>query len=51
METVRRFIELTALNLGWGDKNDGKGIIWEGKKLSEVGRRADNGQIVIIRAI
>ena len=40
-ESVRRFIELSAVELGWG------GINWEGKKLEEVGRRKDNNQIVI----
>ena len=40
-ESVRRFIELSAIELGWG------GIAWEGKKLEEVGRRRDNNEIVI----
>ena len=40
-ESVRRFIELSAIELGWG------GINWEGKKLEEVGRRKDNNEIVI----
>jgi GDPmannose 4,6-dehydratase len=40
-ESVRRFIELSAIELGWG------GIDWEGKKLEEVGRRKDNNEIVI----
>ena len=46
MYTVREFIELCALELGWnaGGKN---GIIWEGEGLNEVGRRADTGQIII----
>ena len=30
-ETVRKFVELSANKLGWGIKNNGKGIIWEGK--------------------
>ena len=47
METVRRFIELTALELGWGKKNKTEGICWEGKGLNEIGRRADTGEIVI----
>ena len=42
----RKFIELSAQKLGWGGKN-GPGIIWEGKGLNEVGRRADNGQIIV----
>ena len=40
-ESVRKFIELTAIELGWG------GIKWEGEKLGEIGRRKDNNQIVI----
>ena len=40
-ESVRRFIELCAIELGWGDIN------WEGKKLEELGRRKDNNEIVI----
>ena len=46
-ETVRRFIELTAIELGWGIDNKGQGIIWEGKGLHEVGRRVDNGEIIV----
>ena len=45
-ESVRKFIELSAYKLGWASK-DGPGIIWEGEGLNEVGRRADNGQIII----
>ncbi len=40
-ESVRTFIELSAKELGWG------GIQWEGKGLKEVGKRIDNGKIVI----
>ena len=40
-ETVRKFIELAALKLGWG------GIEWSGKGIDEVGKRTDTGQIVI----
>ena len=40
-ESVRTFIELSAKSIGW------EGIIWEGKGVKEVGRRADNNQIVI----
>ena len=40
-ESVRKFIEICALKLGWG------GINWEGKGLEEVGRRKDNKKIVI----
>ena len=40
-ESVRRFIELSACQLGWG------GIKWEGNGTKEIGKREDNGQIVI----
>ncbi len=40
-ESVRRFIELSARELGWG------GIKWEGEGIDEIGRRIDNNQIVI----
>ena len=46
METVRDFIELCANKLGW-NKNSSQGIIWEGVGLKEIGRRADNGEIVV----
>jgi GDPmannose 4,6-dehydratase len=39
-ESVRRFIELTALALGWGS------IEWEGQGLEEVGKRF-TGEIVV----
>jgi GDPmannose 4,6-dehydratase len=39
-ESVRRFIELTALELGWG------AIEWEGKGLEETGKRS-NGEIIV----
>ena len=39
--SVRKFIELTAEYLNWG------GIAWEGKGLEEIGKRKDNGNIVI----
>jgi len=47
METVRRFIELSAIELGWGKNNDNKAIIWENKGIKEIGKRADTGEIVI----
>ncbi len=40
-ESVRRFIELTAIELGWGN------IQWTGKGVQEIGRRTDTGQEVI----
>ena len=46
-ETVRRFIELSAEELCWGKNKQSPAIIWEGKGLNEIGRRGDNGEIVI----
>ena len=40
-ESVRRFIELTAEQLGWG------AIQWEGSGVDEVGRRSDTGNVVV----
>ena len=40
-ESVRRFIELTVRCLGWGS------IDWTGEGISEVGRRADTGELVV----
>ena len=40
METVRRFIELSASILGWNSKDDEPAIIWEGKGINEVGRES-----------
>ena len=40
-ESVRRFIELTADQLGWG------GIEWSGSGVEEQGRRADTGDLVV----
>ncbi len=39
--TVKEFIEICARLLGWG------GINWEGKGLNSLGKRKDNGKIVI----
>ena len=40
-ESVRRFIELTAKELGWG------GIEWSGQGLQETGKRADTSEVVV----
>ena len=40
-ESVRRFIELSAEALGWGQ------LEWEGSGLNEIGRRRDTGAIVV----
>ena len=39
--SVRDFIELSAIKLGWG------GIEWKGSGIDEIGLRKDNGKIVI----
>ena len=39
--SVRNFVEMCAKSLNWG------GIKWEGTAVKEVGRRKDNGEIVI----
>ena len=46
METVRKFIEIAALKLGWAGKNS-KGIVWEGEGINEIGKRADTNEVVI----
>ncbi len=46
-ESVRKFVELSTKALGWGYKNNPSGIIWEGEGINEIGRRADNGKVVI----
>ena len=40
-ESVRRFIELSAIALGWG------GITWNGSELNEIGRRNDTNAVVV----
>ncbi len=47
METVRRFIEISADKIGWGGRFRGPAIIWEGSGLNEVGKRTDTNEIVI----
>ena len=46
-ETVRKFVEISALKIGWNSSKSKRGIYWEGEGLKEVGRRADNNKIVI----
>ena len=47
MESVRKFCELTANELGWNKGGKSSGIYWENKNLDEIGRRSDTGEIVI----
>ena len=46
-ETVRTFIEICANKLGWGKNENKPAICWEGEGVNEIGRRSDNGKIVI----
>jgi GDPmannose 4,6-dehydratase len=45
-ESVRRFIELAATQLGWGS-SDGHAIRWSGEGIHEIGCRADTGNTVV----
>ena len=47
METIRRFVEICALKLGWNKDPDEPGIVWEGHGKNETGRRADTNEVVI----
>ena len=47
METVRKFIEISARKLNWSNGESNPAIIWEGEGIDEIGRRADTNQIVI----
>ena len=47
METVRKFIELSAFKLGWNSNNSKSPIIWEGEGVNEIGLRADTKEVVI----
>ena len=40
-KSVRRFIELTAAEMGWGS------IIWQGSGIDETGLRFDTGELVV----
>ena len=47
METVRRFVEISAKFLNWNTDPSEPAIIWKGEGLNEVGIRADNYEIVV----
>ncbi|KGG09060.1 GDP-mannose 4,6-dehydratase [Prochlorococcus marinus] len=47
MKSVREFIEMCALELGWNKENGEKGIIWKNSGLDEVGIRADTDDVVV----
>ena len=46
-ESVRTFIELAAIELGWDKNNKGKPIIWQNEGVDEVGIRSDTQELVI----
>ena len=45
-ESVRKFAEISAHFLGWGNYEE-PGIIWEGQGVNEIGKRADTKETVI----
>ena len=45
--SVRSFIEMTARELQWNKNDSENAIVWEGEGINEIGRRSDNGQVVI----
>ena len=47
MKSVREFIELSAIELGWNKKDGEQAIIWENSGLDEVGKRSDTGEVVV----
>tara|TARA_B100000674_G_C37751320_1_gene873526 strand:- start:44 stop:991 length:948 start_codon:yes stop_codon:yes gene_type:complete len=47
MESVRRFCELSAIQLGWSTSVHPNGIIWVNKGFNEIGKRADTQEVVI----
>ena len=47
MHSVREFIELSALELGWNKEKGGKAIIWEKSGINEIGKRADTNEVVV----
>jgi GDPmannose 4,6-dehydratase len=45
-ESVRRFIELAAIELGWAPAGQ-PAIHWQGEGIAEIGCRADTGAVVV----
>ena len=45
-ESIRKFAEISAYYLGWGDSSS-QSIIWEGEGINEVGIRSDTKEVVI----
>ena len=46
-ESIRSFIELSAKKLGWNCDPNKPAIIWSGEGVNEIGRRADNNEIIV----
>ena len=47
MVSIRKFIEICAKQLSWNKSKNEPGILWEGYGINEIGRRADNNEIVV----
>jgi len=47
METVRKFIEISAEKIGWNKGINKPPIIWEGCGVNEIGKRPDTNEIII----
>ena len=47
MNSVRDFIGLCAIELGWNKEGGTEGIIWEKSGIDEIGKRADTGEVVV----
>ena len=47
MTSVKEFIELSAIKMGWKVNNKGHAIIWKGENLEEVGIKVENNEIVV----
>ena len=47
METVRKFIEISAEKIGWNKGLNKPSIIWEGSGVNEIGKRPDTNEIII----
>jgi len=46
-ESVRKFIEISANELGWNKGKEKKAIEWRGSGLDEVGIRSDTNEVVV----
>ena len=47
MTSVKEFIELSAIKMGWKVNNKGHAIIWKGENLEEVGIKVETNEIVV----